>query len=487
MRPPRSSPTVLFYMLTAVAALAPIGVAAAQAAEPPVDPAADEAPPPADTPDDGALVPAELAPDDTLAPADVPEPPRDEPAPVETPEEDELPFTFRPLASLFSRAEVREGYEGIGAANPGCFPGVNDGACMRYRARVGLAIEDLHISDALVAGIRFQPQATGYWSLGGSGGVTHPSLGLYEGNLTLQIGSAVTVQAGRLVLNYGDEMVIGQLGWHPAARSFDGARLRIQPEDDGIWVDAFWTLVQEGGPGSFGVNDVYFYGLYAALGPLVGADTALDAYVFGLQSNESTDPVTAVTTDWSLLVHIGARVRHRVSLVDFRVEGGLQVGRVGRPTPADASQLLAGHVDGEVGVNLLSDRLRIGAHGFYASGDDPATPEMEGYAQLFPTAHAFLGLSDVMGARTNVAGGALHVLGKPIDQLRIALDLHTFTRPEAAADHYAGLESDVHLIWLPGAGFKVRAMYGLFVPNEGFWGSSEAVHYLEVEVGYQLK
>jgi len=356
---------------------------------------------------------------------------------------------------------------------------------MRYRARVGLAIEDLRVSDDLAVEVRFLPQATGFWSLGGSGGVTHPSLGLYEGNLTLRIGSALSIQGGRLVLNYGDEMVVGKLGWHPAARAFDGARIRIQPETDGAWVDAFFTVLQEGGAGSFGAGDTYFYGAYAALGPAIGLN-ALDAYVLGLQANESEDAATGTAFDWSLLVHVGARISHRISLVDMRLEGGLQVGRAGQVVPADPEPILAGHVDGEVGLNLLEDRLRIGAHGFFASGDDPSTPEVEGYFQFFPTAHAFLGLTDVMGGRTNVAGGALHILAKPHPKLRASLDLHAFARPEATGDHYAGLESDLHLIWLAGAGFKVRAMYGLFVPNENVWGNDSPVHYLEVEVGYQL-
>ena len=124
-----------------------------------------------------------------------------------------------------------------------------------------------------------------------------------------------------------------------------------------------------------------------------------------------------------------------------------------------------------------------------ACSDDPTTAEVEAYDQLFPTAHAFLGLSDVMGARTNVAGGALHVLGKPIPELRLGLDVFVFARPETGGlDAYAGTEGDVNVIWLPGAGLRVRGLYALYLPNQGFWSTtSDPVHYIEVELGYELQ
>lgn len=399
--------------------------------------------------------------------------------------------TVRPLASMFTRFEHRQGYAAIGAGNPGCFPGPNDGDCLRYRARAGFEIGNLRIADELVAAVRFRPQVAGFWSFGTpttSGGVSHPAVGLYEGSLGLQIADVARLELGRLVLNYGDERVIGALAWHPAARAFDGTRLRVQPDEHGYWIDFFWTMLQEGGPGDFGVADTYFYGVYAALGPTIGRGVALDAYALGLQANDRIDPTTGSQLDWSLRIHLGGRFRYRIDVVDLRAEAGLQVGRQGAAAGLDAAPVVAGHVDAEVGVNLLGDRLRFGAQGFFASGDDPTTNAQEAYQQLFPTAHAFLGLTDVMGARSNAAGGSLNVAGKPIPQLRLSLDWHLFVRPEAGGvDNYAGTEGDLHVIWTPGAGFRVRAMYGLFVPNEGPFGPSpDPVHYIEVEVGYQL-
>ncbi|MBX3269320.1 MAG: alginate export family protein [Sandaracinaceae bacterium] len=398
--------------------------------------------------------------------------------------------TVRPLASFLTRFEHRDGYAALGAANPGCFPGANDGDCLRYRAEVGLAIEDLRVADEIVAAVRFRPQVAGFWSFGGtSGGVAHPALGLFEGALILQLGDMVRIDAGRIVLNYGDEMVLGSLRWHPAGRSFDGARMRIQPETSGYWIDVFWTMLDEGGPGGFGWGDGYLYGAYAGLGPILGPNAALDVYALARQDNDRADPRTGAMIDYSLRLHVGSRFRYRVDVIDLRAEAGFQTGRAGGPAGTDPALILAGHVDAEVGVNLLEDRLRFGAHGFYASGENPSSANTtEAYDQLFPTAHAFLGWSDVMGPRRNVTGGALHVMGKPVPQLRVSLDLFVFARPEdGGRDAYVGSEGNLQASWLPGAGLRVRGMYALFVPNAGaFAMGRDPVHYVEVEVGYEL-
>jgi len=405
---------------------------------------------------------------------------------AEAPEENSGP-TLRPLASMVTRFEHREGYTQIGRPGTGCVAFDND--CIRYRARVGVLIPDLNVGDDIVAAIRFLPQVTGNWSFGGtSGGVAHPTVGLYEGSLSLAIDEVVRLDIGRFAMAYGEHVVIGTLGWHPAARSFDGARMRIQPTAGGLWVDAFWTMLTEGGTGDFGNFDRYFYGIYAGLGPALAEGMDLDVYALGLQDNDSVDAMTGAQIPWSLRITLGSRFRYRVEMIDMRLEGGMQVGQMGRPG-LDSALILAGHVDAEVGLNLADNLVRVSLEGVFASGDDPTTADTnEAYNHLFPTAHAFLGLADVTGGRSNVGSGVLHLMAKPLPQLTIKLDTHLFMRPEAGGlDNLLGGEGDLNVIWTPGAGFRVRGMYGLFIPNEGFWGAGiDPVHYLEIEVGYTL-
>ena len=450
--------------------------------------------------------------------------------------------TVRPLAYMMTRFEHREGYDALGSARAlqtsGCYGGTGatpllaDSDCIHYRARVGLEITNLAIGPDVSAIVRFLPQVAGTWAMttiglgspGGvgassSGGTVDALLGLHEASLALQLGTVVRAEVGRFEMGYGDAVVIGNLDWNPNARAFDGARLHITPQPSSWWIDAFWTLVNEGHAFSltgaatnlgFGQADQSFYGIYAGLGPLLDArpTTALDVYALFRQTNNRTDVAAMAEREWSLRATIGARLRYRVDIVDFRVEGAFQTGREGALRAVSgafgsAQTVLAGFAIGEVGVWALEDRLRFALEGNYGSGNAPCTgtgctdSTQEAYDPLFPTAHAFLGYTDVMGQRTNSASGVLHVSGRPLDTLTINLDWHVFVIPERAAGvagNYAGQEGNLSLIWTPVPGLRGRAMYGVFLPDTAAWrpiGSAtyttQPVHFLEVELLYVIR
>ncbi len=451
---------------------------------------------------------------------------------------------IRPLASLVTRFEHREGYDALAspraAATAGCYggngptPTLSDSDCVRYRARVGFEITPIDLGRDVVATIRFMPQVSGFWamsglSLGGpggigastSGGTVDALLGLHEGSLALQLGTTSRLEVGRFEMGYGDNVVIGTLDWHPNGRAFDGARMRITPERNSYWIDAFFTLVNEGhalsllgGPpqGGFAEGDQSFYGLYAGLGPLLDdrPTTALDVYALFLQTNNRQDAAAMAEREWSLRATLGARFRYRVGLVDVRAEGAFQTGREGAlRAPAGsfgpARTVVAGFALGEVGLNLLDNQLRVALEGNFASGNQtrtcaspPCADDIEeGYAQLFPTAHAFFGYTDLMGGRSNIAGGVLHASYRPIDEFTLALDWHVFVipeRPATASSNYAGQEGNLNVIWTPLPGLRARAMYGIFLPETAFFRAAGApnydtdpAHYVEVELAYLLR
>lgn len=450
--------------------------------------------------------------------------------------------TIHPLAYMVTRFEHREGYDALGSTRAlqtaGCYggagmtPALSDSDCMRYRARVGFEIQNLALGPDVGAVIRFLPQVAGFWAmptfgLGGPGGVGASSsggtvdalLGIHEASLALQLGSVVRTEVGRFEMSYGDAVVVGNLDWHPNGRAFDGARIHVTPQPSSYWIDAFWTLVNEGhalsltgAPANtgFGQADQYFYGLYAGLGPLLDArpTTALDVYALFRQTNNRTDATAMTEREWSLRATIGARFRYRVDAVDFRVEGAFQTGREGALRGAtgafgSAQTVLAGFGIGEVGVWVLDDRLRFALEGNYASGNAPCTgmgctdSVNEGYDALFPTAHAFLGYTDVMGQRTNSASGVFHFASRPLDQLAVNLDWHVFVIPERAAgvaSNFAGQEGNLSVIWTPFTGLRGRVMYGVFLPETAGWRPAGAanyttapVHFLEVELLYVLR
>jgi hypothetical protein len=433
---------------------------------------------------------------------------------------------------MVTRFEHREGYDRLpvsrGLTNIGCTAGaggvLSDSDCIRYRARVGFEIQNITLGPGYTAAVRFLPQVTGHWAMPGfalggpgtglssSGGIVDALLGIHEASLILNLETWGRFEIGRFEMSYGENVVIGNLDWHPNGRAFDGARVRITPTPSSYWIDVFWTLVNEGHAfsltgaptgGGFGQADQYFYGVYAGLGPLLDArpSTALDVYALALQTNNRADPATGAEREWSHRTTVGARFRYRIDLVDLRAEGAAQFGREGAPRDPTTmafgrqQEVVAGFFLGEVGVNLLEDHLRLALEGNYASGNDPTSINAnEGYFHLFPTAHAFLGYTDVMGARTNVASGVFHGTVRPVDQLALNLDFHVFVVPERGAltTNYAGSEGNLNVIWTPFTGLRFRAMYGIFVPETPFWRGvgapgADPVHYLEAELGFVLR
>ncbi len=436
--------------------------------------------------------PAPIAPPAVAAeaPAPAPPPPAAAPgAPIKT------------TGSFMTRYEIREGYKGLGRS-AGRF---QEGEATVYRARLGLRTAPIETGGPDVV-LQFTPQASGW--IGETSTITDYDLGLHEGYLRLQ-GGGKSFDIGRFEMNYGDALVIGNLGWHQTARAFEGMRARV-PASAG-WVDFFFTQVAEGRTLSdpFGAGDQYFYGVYAGIGPAIAEGLALDLYALGQTApgrgavsnadntgiSQKVDPATEFT--------LGARVKNKAGILDYRLEAGLQFGSrpnvpaeiVYGPMPvvSEAVDSFAYQADGEIGVSPKPG-FRASVGGLVASGNDPDTEENEGWNQLYPTAHKFLGLADVFGGRTNVASANATISYAVSPKLILRAQGHAFWKLEAPgdADGFTGTELDTHAVVPLGSGLTLRGMYGLFLANEGGAfrpeGSDDsAAHYLEIELSYALK
>jgi hypothetical protein len=372
-----------------------------------------------------------------------------------------------------------------------------------YRARVSLASAPLDLGNGISSSVYFEPQASGAYDVGGE--LTDIGLDLHQGFLSL-IASRTKVDLGRFELAYGEHLVLGSVPWHQTGRAFNGGRIRIASSPESAYLDVFATLLDEGkldgatqrpGKSYIGSRDQYFVGAYAGLGPAIGK---LDLDVYLLSKLSFGGPLTTVSmddmgamasktidTDPAARFTLGARVKQDVGALDYRLEAGVQLGamQVDDKTP----KVFAYQADGELGVKAGSV-FRVAAHGFIASGDDPETKTNEAWDQLYPTAHKFLGLTDVFGGRTNVAGAALHVTLAFTPTLKAALDGHTFFRPEPAMgkSSYTGSEVDVGLAWAIAPSLTLRGLYGAFVPSKkGAFATDEVQHYLEVELVQIIK
>lgn len=393
------------------------------------------------------------------------------------------PSPFKLTSNFWSRYEARAGQLATGALD-----GRGTSDKVFYRARVGIRPVDLDLGNDHSTSFYFEPQAAGAYD--GSGLGSDVAIGLHQGFLSLS-GEAFRLDVGRFEMVYGDHLVIGNVGWHQAGQAFNGARARIAPIEGGVWLDLFATLMDKGSvptdQARIGSLDYYFLGAYAGLGPMID-NLDLDFYLLskiytgGTKDGQSTSAAANGT--------LGTRVKGKAAQVDYRLEAGFQFGNRKATAASSAVSSFAYQADAELGVTPLSG-LRLAGGGFIASGDDPATADTdEGWDQLFPTAHKFLGLSDIMGKRTNVAGAVVRGSYGVSKTLTAGADAHFFVRPEVAdgTDSYAGTELNLSLAWKFLKTLKLRGMYGLFMPNgTGPLANGKRQHYLEIELSQTFK
>lgn len=444
-----------------------------------------------------------------LYPTPLPEPELQKPQPVVSPPDTLQAPAFKTTASFLTRYELRRGYEELGRSR-GRFL---EGDAGVYRARLGFRTEPLKTGGPDVV-LQFTPQASGW--LGETSTIVDYQLGLHEGYLRLaQPGGNCWIDAGRFEMSYGDALVVGNLGWHQTARAFEGVRAHVALGR--AWVDTFVTQVAEGRPLSepFGAGDTYFYGVYAGLGAAIAQQLDLDVYLLA-----QTSPGVAGQVDESGLVGgrpgaiaesiesaseftLGARAKQHWGKYYYRVEAGVQRGH--RPDwPAEASyysvptqrlrvKSLAYQADAAVGATLQPG-LTVSLGGLIASGDDPSTARDEAWNQLYPTAHKFLGLADVFGARSNVASANAAVSFQAAKKLVLKLQGHAFWGRQVPIGFrkFTGGELDTHAIVALGKGLTLRGMYGLFVTHKkGRFargpGAGRVAQFLEMQLAFSLR
>ncbi len=104
-----------------------------------------------------------------------------------------------------------------------------------------------------------------------------------------------SLKAGRQVLLYGDQRLIGPLEWSTLSRTFDAVKLRYD-NGDGLWVDAFVSSVVV--PDRYSVDesdhDSVFSGLYAHIPKTGPQDT--EVYLLHLNDDDRGDDFITIGT-----------------------------------------------------------------------------------------------------------------------------------------------------------------------------------------------
>lgn len=243
-----------------------------------------------------------------------------------------------------------------------------------------------------------------------------------------------------------------------------------------------------GGGGDSAAADLDVSMVLPSAAPYAIFRSEVTVFNHGPQSANSTVlTVELPETATSPMVHVMGDVDAFDSrCLDWRLEVDGQVGH--HPESRDADTF-AYSVDGEVGATVGgSASFRAAANGYIASGDDTETANRnEGYHQLFPTAHKWMGLMDFVGPRSNVAGGALRLSARPHDRWKTYVNVYEFHRLEDSATQEAGrlgMEVDAGARFAIGQRTGLRFGYGVFAPVEEV--SDRLFHFGELELRAEL-
>ena len=381
-----------------------------------------------------------------------------EPAEVESPaaeiaEEDETIWTFS--ARIRPRIEGRLNHHfGLDEGDLN-YPFQPDEADQfTQQSRLGVAVEREQLRGQLTV----QHAAT--WGDFGGNELTAPPLTVYEAWINYQPHDLLFVDVGRFELAYGDQRVLGAVGWSQVGRTWDGVRARIRPHET-VAIDAFAARYVDGEAG-FAIGDSYLTGFYASVfEPLEDVVEVVDIYVL----HDITD---LGRSEAVYLMMVGSRVEVDVGQVDTTAEGGYQFDVYCEHNGHDCrgvegTSVRAFFFDTEAGYTVATHRPFVGVS--MASGDDPESDRFGGYDQLYPTGHAWLGFMDLIGPRTNLfelrAG-----LGGQIDRFTYRLTGHHFTRLQPTSES-VGVELNLKIFAKLTDGLDLGVGGGVFLPAGG--------------------
>jgi hypothetical protein len=275
---------------------------------------------------------------------------------------------------------------------------------------------------------------------------------------------------GRQELLYGSQRLISPLDWANTRRTFDGAKLFYANDD---WtLDGFWTRPIFGEPQSLdspeGTQE--FYALWGSYRGTPG--TILEAYWIGY----SDEDAPFLTADAFTFQTVGAHWKREQNQWLAEFEGAYQFGSFG------AISHSAGFYTIGLGreMKTLPWDPVIWMYYDWASGDDTIG---NGFNQLFPLGHKYLGFMDFF-ARTNIEDVNVLLETTPTDKLKTILWWHVFHLQNSddvpyringlpytytpGGSPYLGQELDLMFIWNQTARMSWLIGYSHFFTGDWF-------------------
>ena len=208
-----------------------------------------------------------------------------------------------------------------------------------------------------------------------------------------EVGTANSIRIGRQELVFGEQRLLGHLGWLNTARTFDAGRFTVKRK---LWqLDTFAASVVTIQPDAFDKSGAGngLYGAYLSTTAL--PKQTLEPYFLWRQSRGIAAELGGVADLHQATT--GVRMAGKLpSALDYSTETAVQTGSVGPDTVrAWASHWLVGKTLAGV---VASPRFFSEYN--YASGDANRVDGTRGtFDQLYPTGHDKYGLADQVGWR----------------------------------------------------------------------------------------
>ncbi len=370
---------------------------------------------------------------------------------------------------------------------------------------------DLYVTQRLLLNLGFrvakgvelktQIQDSRIW--GASGGAVageRSELGFSEAYVHVsKLADGLSIDAGRMVFDYGMGRMIGADDWSNAGNSFDGLRVSYSPFE-GMSVDALYTMVHE--RDVVDGDDSTLSGLYASWEILEGFLT--DAYVLHLYDGLDERYVNVAT--------IGLAAHGTLfDMIYLDVEGAVQVGKAAETQTflkndhlATAGYVELGYVQASGALPFRAGVFASGASGDAEPRDVPGNDASVSFIPLFPSRHLYWGAMDQV-TWTNIRNFGLRGEVAPMPGMKIELQIHelyaaddraalpgvglTNSIPLEAMGAHIGHEVDLRVGLTPADWASVDFGYSVFLAEEGgrnYKGLEEAnaAHWLWVQAGF---
>ncbi len=385
---------------------------------------------------------------------------------------------------VYERSAVQsDGFESSVPAVALRAPAVSDQWLVSERSRLGMKVT----FDVLTAKLVLQDSRM----LGATPGAAEQSgfgeLAPYEAYIDVRTDvedPLFAVRVGRQRMRWGDGRLLGDADWSPRPLALDAARLHFSFFDFDI--EAFGALLSLPGPVSqpYAPNGQTFEGTGAQLYGLQLRWSVLPLLQLELAglARIARDPLPFQLTRGDTYT-VDLRIGGDEHGIEYAVEGAYQLGRVAGF--GENRDIGAYAVAGRFGwQTALPWKLRFGAHGGYASGDDnPHEGTFTRFDPILPTVHEHHGLMDLY-AWSNLIEAGGDVSASPHEAVRYGIG-YTFVGMAEPKDrwstayllpvgadpnngsHVLGHEVDVQLHVSPWDWATFSGGYGFLALGEG--------------------